>query len=77
MSQVVTVELCLASVVSGYRKCVNALAETVNGYYKTELIRAPARNGAWKRVEATKTNRTEENPRSESDSPGSRPDLAS
>jgi transposase InsO family protein len=30
----------------------NALAETVNGYYKTELIRGPARPGPWKTVEA-------------------------
>ena len=29
----------------------NALAETVNGYYKTELIRGPARSGPWKTVE--------------------------
>lgn len=29
----------------------NALAETVNGYYKTELVRGPARSGPWKRVE--------------------------
>lgn len=29
----------------------NALAETVNGYYKTELIRGPARTGPWKTVE--------------------------
>ncbi len=28
----------------------NALAETVNGYYKAELIRGPARNGPWKTV---------------------------
>lgn len=28
----------------------NALAETVNGYYKAELIRGPARPGAWKTV---------------------------
>ena len=26
----------------------NALAETVNGYYKAELIRGPARSGPWK-----------------------------
>jgi hypothetical protein len=31
---------------------VNALAETVNGYYKAELIRGPARRGPWKTVEA-------------------------
>lgn len=30
---------------------VNALAETVNGYYKAELIRGPARSGPWKTVE--------------------------
>ncbi len=29
----------------------NALAETVNGYYKAELIRGPARTGPWKSVE--------------------------
>jgi putative transposase len=29
----------------------NALAETVNGYYKAELIYRPARNGPWKTVE--------------------------
>lgn len=29
----------------------NALAETVNGYYKTELVRGPARSGLWKTVE--------------------------
>lgn len=29
----------------------NALAETVNGYYKTELIRGPARQGPWKTIE--------------------------
>jgi putative transposase len=29
----------------------NALAETVNGYYKTELIRGPTREGPWKTVE--------------------------
>lgn len=31
----------------------NALAETVNGYYKAELIRGPARaqEGPWKTVE--------------------------
>jgi putative transposase len=28
----------------------NALAETVNGYYKAELIRGPARTGPWKSV---------------------------
>jgi transposase InsO family protein len=25
----------------------NAFAETVNGYYKTELVRGPARSGPW------------------------------
>jgi len=30
----------------------NALAETVNGYYKAELIRGPARAGPWKTIEA-------------------------
>jgi len=29
----------------------NALAETVNGYYKAELIRGPARQGPWKAIE--------------------------
>jgi transposase InsO family protein len=29
----------------------NALAETVNGYYKTELVHGPARSGPWKSVE--------------------------
>ena len=29
----------------------NALAETVNGYYKAEPIRGPARTGPWKTVE--------------------------
>lgn len=29
----------------------NALAETVNGYYKAELIYGPARRGPWKTVE--------------------------
>jgi transposase InsO family protein len=29
----------------------NALAETVNGYYKTELIRGPTRSGPWKTIE--------------------------
>lgn len=29
----------------------NALAETVNGYYKAELIYGPARTGPWKTVE--------------------------
>lgn len=29
----------------------NALAETVNGYYKPELIRGPARSGPWRTVE--------------------------
>jgi putative transposase len=29
----------------------NALAETVNGYYKTELIRGPARPGPWRTVD--------------------------
>lgn len=28
----------------------NALAETVNGYYKAELIRGPAKDGPWKTV---------------------------
>lgn len=29
----------------------NALAETINGYYKAELIRGPARSGPWPTVE--------------------------
>ncbi len=29
----------------------DALAETVNGYYKSELIYGPARTGPWKTVE--------------------------
>ena len=29
----------------------NALAETVNGYYKAELIRGPARHGPWRTVD--------------------------
>ena len=29
----------------------NALAETVDGYYKAELIRGPARKGPWKTFE--------------------------
>lgn len=29
----------------------NALAETVDGYYKTELVRGPARSGPWRTVE--------------------------
>lgn len=29
----------------------NALAETVNGYYMTELVRGPARPGPWRTVE--------------------------
>jgi putative transposase len=29
----------------------NALAETVNGYYKAELIRGPVRTGAWRSVQ--------------------------
>ncbi|MEO6904775.1 MAG: integrase core domain-containing protein, partial [Ginsengibacter sp.] len=33
-------------------RSINALAETVNGYYKAELIRGPAREGRpWKTVE--------------------------
>jgi putative transposase len=31
----------------------NALAETVNGYYKAELIYGPACSGPWKTVEAS------------------------
>jgi putative transposase len=29
----------------------NALAETVNGYYKAELVRGPTRPGPWKTIE--------------------------
>jgi len=29
----------------------NALAETVNGFYKSELIYGPARTGPWKTIE--------------------------
>jgi transposase InsO family protein len=29
----------------------NALAETVNGYYKADLVRGPARKGPWKTIE--------------------------
>lgn len=29
----------------------NALAETVNGYYKAEHVRGPARPGPWRTVE--------------------------
>ena len=29
----------------------NALAETVNGYYKAELVRGPAKPGPWKTVD--------------------------
>jgi transposase InsO family protein len=29
----------------------NALAETVNGYYKAELVRGPAHSGPWKTIE--------------------------
>lgn len=29
----------------------NALAETVNGYFKAELIRGPARSGPWRTIE--------------------------
>ena len=32
----------------------NALAETVNGYYKTELVRGPARPGPWNSIEDLK-----------------------
>lgn len=42
----------MKSRVDNYRS-VNALAETVNGYYKAELIRGPARaeQGPWKSVD--------------------------
>lgn len=30
---------------------INALAETVNGLYKTELVYGPARSGPWKTIE--------------------------
>ena len=36
--------------IDNYRS-INALAETVNGYYKTELVREPARPGPWRTVE--------------------------
>jgi transposase InsO family protein len=29
----------------------NALAETVNGYYKAELVRGPDQPGPWKNIE--------------------------
>ena len=29
----------------------NALAETVNGYYKAELVRGPAKSGPWKTID--------------------------
>lgn len=29
----------------------NALAETVNGYYKAELVRGPTKNGPWKTID--------------------------
>src|SRR5690625_3136386 len=29
----------------------NALAETVNGYYKAELVRGPAQMGPWKTID--------------------------
>lgn len=29
----------------------NALAESVNGYYKAELVRGPAKDGAWKTID--------------------------
>ena len=29
----------------------NALAESVNGYYKTELVRGPAKKGPWKTID--------------------------
>lgn len=32
----------------------NALAETVNGYYKAELVRGPEHPGPWKTVEELK-----------------------
>jgi putative transposase len=38
------------SAVDNYRS-INALAETVNGYYKAELVRGPARSGPRKTVE--------------------------
>ena len=39
----------IGSVGDSYRS-VNALAETVNGYYKTELVRGP-NQGPWKTIE--------------------------
>ena len=37
----------------------NALAETVNGYYKSELIYGPARTSPWKTVEGRRTGHPE------------------
>ena len=38
-------------VLFGNRSYDNALAETVNGYYKAEHVRGPARPGPWRTVE--------------------------
>ena len=40
----------MKSRVDNYRS-INALAETVNGYYKAELVRGPARPEPWKTIE--------------------------
>ncbi|MBP1325849.1 transposase InsO family protein [Leucobacter exalbidus] len=32
----------------------NALAETVNGYYKVELVRGPVKNGPWRTIDDLK-----------------------
>ena len=32
-------------------RSINALAETVNGYYKAELVRGPAKSGPWKTID--------------------------
>ena len=39
------------SIGSGGASYDNALAKTVNGYYKAEIVRGPARKGPWKTVE--------------------------
>lgn len=41
----------------------NALAETVNGYYKAELIYGPARSAPWKTVEDVELSRAFREPR--------------
>lgn len=32
----------------------NALAETVNGHYKADLVRGPSHNGSWKAIDDLK-----------------------